>query len=101
MFLFRGFANQIFDQLVDPKIKIIEVDKIFDYLHPKKMLDVLKEILKEYGMEKLIDTFSGPLLDSFPYSFSGNDNNNPKEKENYSDLSKYANILFYKICFKE
>ena len=82
MFLFRGFASQIFDQLVDPKIKNIEVDKIFDYLDPKKMLNALKEILKEYGMEQLIDTFSGPLLDSFPKS----DNNNPNEKEDNSDL---------------
>ena len=86
MFLFRGFANQIFDQLVDPKIKNIEVDKIFDYLDPKKMLDALKEILKEYGMEKLIDTFSGPLLESFPNSFSENDNNDPIEKEKNNDL---------------
>ena len=82
MFLFRGFASQIFDQLIDPKIKNIEVDKIFDYLDPKKMLNALKEILKEYGMEQLIDTFSGPLLDSFPKT----DNNNPNEKEDNSDL---------------
>ena len=82
MFLFRGFANQIIDQLIDPKIKNIEVDKIFDYLDPKKMLNALKEILKEYGMEQLIDTFSGPLLDSFPKT----DNNNPNEKEDNSDL---------------
>jgi len=85
-FLFRGFVSQIFDQLVDPKIKNIELDKIFDYLDPKKVLNALKEISKEYGMENLIDTISGPIIDAFPNSFIGNDNNNPNEKENNSDL---------------
>ena len=85
-FLFRGFANQIVEYLIGPKLKNIEVDKIYDYLDPKKMLNALKEILKEYGMEKLIDTFSGPLLDSFPHSSEENDNNDPNGNESNSDL---------------
>ena len=80
MYLFKGFTNQIIVLTLGPKIK--NIDKIFDYLGPKKILNVKRNIKRiSNGKDYWLFIFSEPLLDSFPNYFSENNDNNPNKKK--------------------
>ena len=59
-----SLTNTLFDFIVKEKEQIIEMDKIYNYFEPNNIVSALKELLKQLGMEKLIDNISESFMDS-------------------------------------
>ena len=59
-----SLTNSLFDFIVSEDKQKIDMDKIYDYFEPNNIIKALKELLKQLGMEKLIDSISEPLLES-------------------------------------
>ena len=59
-----SLTNTLFDFIVNEKEQIIEMDKIYNYFEPNNIVSALKELLKQLGMEKLIDNISESFMDS-------------------------------------
>ena len=78
-----SLTNTLFDFIVSENIQKIELEKIYDYFDPNNIAKALKELLKQLGMEKLIDAFSEPFMKTLKQQ-DKNDNNINKEKN--SDL---------------
>ena len=78
-----SLTNTLFDFIVSENIQKIELETIYDYFDPNNIAKALKELLKQLGMEKLIDAFSEPFMKTLKQQ-DKNDNNINKEKN--SDL---------------
>ena len=59
-----SLTNALFDFIVTEDKKKIELDKIYDYFDPNNIINALKALLKNLGMEKLIDEISEPLIET-------------------------------------
>ena len=82
--LLRGFADQIFDNLISKDKDYIEVDKIMEYFQPQNIINALKVILKGLGLDSLVEAFSEPLMEALGSSLFKN--NETKVDEKSSDL---------------
>lgn len=82
--LLRGFADQIFDNLISKDKDYIEVDKIMEYFQPQNIINALKVILKGLGLDSLVEAFSEPLMEALGSSLFKN--NETKADEKSSDL---------------
>ena len=58
-----SLTNALFDYLVTEDKQKIEMDKIYDYFDPNNIVKALKTLLKQLGMEKLIDEISEPFME--------------------------------------
>ena len=71
-----SLTNALFDFIVNEKIHKIKMDEIYNYFEPNVIVNALKGLLKQLGMEKLIDSIS----ESFMETLKGNEN-----KDNIND----------------
>ena len=69
-------------------METIEVEKIPDLFDTKSFLNALKVILKAYGLDSLIDILSGPIMESFGYSFNNKNENSTDSTEKNSTNNK-------------
>ena len=85
--IIQGFADQIFNKLTKDVGERIEVDKILSYFEPEKILNVLRDILSAFGLEKVVDDLLAPELRKMEKQVKEDmkKNNESKKKEN-SDL---------------
>lgn len=86
--LIKKFANKIFESLISKDLETIEVEKIPDLFDTKSFLNALKVILKAYGLDSLIDILSGPIMESFGYSFNNKNENSTDSTEKNSTNNK-------------
>ena len=70
-----SLTNALFDFIVSEKEEKIELNKIYDYFEPNNIVNALKELLKKFGMEKLIDSVSEPFMQMLKENNNKNDNN--------------------------
>ena len=77
-----SLTNALFDFIVDEKIHTIKMDEIFNYFEPNVIVNALKGLLKQLGMEKLIDSIS----ESFMETLKGNEN-----KDNVNESNEGTN----------
>ena len=70
-----SLTNALFDFIVPEKEEKIELNKIYDYFEPNNIVNALKELLKKFGMEKLIDSVSEPFMQMLKENNNKNDNN--------------------------
>ena len=75
-------TNILFDFIVEENIQNIEIDKIYDYFEPNNIVNAIKKLLKQLGMEKLVDTISDTFIETLKRKEI--DNNNSSDK--YDDL---------------
>ena len=75
-------TNILFDFIVEENIQNIEIDKIYDYFEPNNIVNAVKKLLKQLGMEKLVDTISDTFIETLKRKEI--DNNNSSDK--YDDL---------------
>ena len=77
-----SLTNALFDFIVDEKIHKIKMDEIYNYFEPNVIVNALKGLLKQLGMEKLIDSIS----ESFMETLKGNEN-----KDNVNESNEGTN----------
>ena len=53
--------------------QIIEMEKIYDYFETNNIVTALKDLLKQLGMEKLIDNISESFMDTLKNKETIND----------------------------
>ena len=70
-----SLTNALFDFIVSEKEEKIELNKIYDYFEPNNIVNALKELLKKFGMEKLIDSVSEPFMQMLKENNNKNDKN--------------------------
>ena len=75
-----SLTNALFDFIVSEKEEKIELNKIYDYFEPNNIVNALKELLKKFGMEKLIDSVSEPFMQMLKENNNKNDNNDKNDK---------------------
>ena len=75
-----SLTNALFDFIVPEKEEKIELNKIYDYFEPNNIVNALKELLKKFGMEKLIDSVSEPFMQMLKENNNRNDNNGNNDK---------------------
>ena len=75
-------TNILFDFIVEENIQNIEIDKIYDYFEPNNIVNAVKKLLKQLGMEKLVDTIS----DTFIETLKGKEIDNSNSSDKYDDL---------------
>ena len=75
-----SLTNALFDFIVSEKEEKIELNKIYDYFEPNNIVNALKELLKKFGMEKLIDSVSEPFMQMLKENNNKNDNNDKIDK---------------------
>ena len=75
-----SLTNALFDFIVSEKEEKIELNKIYDYFEPNNIVNALKELLKKFGMEKLIDSVSEPFMQMLKENNNRNDNNDKNDK---------------------
>ena len=75
-----SLTNALFDFIVSEKEEKIELNKIYDYFEPNNIVNALKELLKKFGMEKLIDSVSEPFMQMLKENNNRNDNNGKSDK---------------------
>ena len=75
-------TNTLFDFIVEENIQNIEIDKIYDYFEPNNIVNAVKKLLKQLGMEKLVDTIS----DTFIEALKGKEIDNNNSSDKYDDL---------------
>ena len=75
-----SLTNALFDFIVPEKEEKIELNKIYDYFEPNNIVNALKELLKKFGMEKLIDSVSEPFMQMLKENNNRNDNNGKSDK---------------------
>ena len=59
-----SLTNTLFDFIVKENEQIIEMEKIYDYFETNNIVTALKDLLKQLGMEKLIDNISESFMDT-------------------------------------
>ena len=77
-----SLTNALFDYIVKEDLYKIETEKIFDFFDPNKIVDALKQLLREIGMEGLVDAFS----ENFMEALKGKGNESINKGDNNSDL---------------
>ena len=75
-----SLTNALFDFIVPENEEKIELNKIYDYFEPNNIVNALKELLKKFGMEKLIDSVSEPFMQMLKENNNKNDNNDKNDK---------------------
>ena len=75
-----SLTNALFDFIVSEKEEKIELNKIYDYFEPNNIVNALKELLKKFGMEKLIDSVSEPFMQMLKENNNKKDNNDKNDK---------------------
>ena len=78
-----SLTNSLFDFIVNEKEQIIDMDKIYNYFEPNNIVTALKELLRQLGLEKLIDNISESFMDSLKNKEQTNDS---FDKNKTSDL---------------
>ena len=82
-----SLTNALFDFIVDEKIHTIKMDEIYNYFEPNVIVNALKGLLKQLGMEQLIDSISESFMETLKGNEKNNDNNNDiNNKDKNSDL---------------
>ena len=91
--IIKGFSNQLFDSIVPKDIEFIEVDKIMDFFQPQNIISALREILKPFGLESIIDAISDRLTEYLEkISSAGSKNNtNITSTENFNKTNSNNN----------
>ena len=79
-----SLTNALFDYLVTEDKQKIEMDKIYDYFDPNNIVKALKTLLKQLGMEKLIDEISEPFMEILKQK--GKDDNIENNNNKNADL---------------
>ena len=77
-----SLTNALFDSIVKEDLYKIETEKIFDFFDPNKIVDALKQLLREIGMEGLVDAFS----ENFMEALKGKGNESINKGDKNSDL---------------
>ena len=78
-----SLTNTLFDFIVKKDEQIIEIEKIYNYFETNNIVNALKDLLKQLGMEKLIDNFSESFMGTLKNKEPINDN---LDKKKNSDL---------------
>ena len=82
-----SLTNTLFDFIVKEQEQIIDMDKIYNYFEPNNIVSALKELLKQLGMEQLIDSISDSFMEALHNKGKNNNDNTVKENNNKnSDL---------------
>ena len=68
-----SLTNTLFDFIVKENEQIIEMEKIYDYFETNNIVTALKDLLKQLGMEKLIDNISESFMDTLKNKETIND----------------------------
>ena len=80
-----SLTNTLFDFIVKDNEQIIEMEKIYDYFETNNIVTALKDLLKQLGMEKLIDNISESFMDTLKNKETINDTHDTNKNKN-SDL---------------
>ena len=80
-----SLTNTLFDFIVKENEQIIEMEKIYDYFETNNIVTALKDLLKQLGMEKLIDNISESFMDTLKNKEAINDPLDTNKNKN-SDL---------------
>ena len=80
-----SLTNTLFDFIVKENEQIIEMEKIYDYFETNNIVTALKDLLKQLGMEKLIDNISESFMDTLKNKETINDTLDTNKNKN-SDL---------------
>ena len=80
-----SLTNTLFDFIVKENEQIIEMEKIYDYFETNNIVTALKDLLKQLGMEKLIDNISESFMDTLKNKETINDTLDINKNKN-SDL---------------
>ena len=80
-----SLTNTLFDFIVKENEQIIEMEKIYDYFETNNIVTALKDLLKQLGMEKLIDNISESFMDTLKNKETINDTIDTNKNKN-SDL---------------
>ena len=81
-----SLTNALFDYIVTEDKKKIEMDKIYDYFEPNNIVNALKALLKQLGMEKLIDEISEPFMEILKQKGKNDDIENNSKNDKNGDL---------------
>ena len=80
-----SLTNTLFDFIVKENEQIIEMEKIYDFFETNNIVTALKDLLKQLGMEKLIDNISESFMDTLKNKETINDTLDTNKNKN-SDL---------------
>ena len=80
-----SLTNTLFDFIVKKDEQIIEIEKIYNYFETNNIVNALKDLLKQLGMEKLIDNISESFMDTLKNKETINDTLDTNKNKN-SDL---------------
>ena len=80
-----SLTNTLFDFIVKENEQIIEMEIIYDYFETNNIVTALKDLLKQLGMEKLIDNISESFMDTLKNKETINDTLDTNKNKN-SDL---------------
>ena len=81
-----SLTNALFDYIVTEDKQKIEMDKIYDYFEPNNIVNALKALLKQLGMEKLIDEISEPFMEILKQKGKNDDIENNNKNDKNGDL---------------
>ena len=81
-----SLTNALFDYIVTEEKQKIEMDKIYDYFEPNNIVNALKALLKQLGMEKLIDEISEPFMEILKQKGKNDDIENNSKNDKNGDL---------------
>ena len=81
-----SLTNALFDYIVTEDKQKIEMDKIYDYFEPNNIVNALKALLKQLGMEKLIDEISEPFMEILKQKGKNDDIENNSKNDKNGDL---------------
>ena len=81
-----SLTNALFDYIVNEDKQKIEMDKIYDYFEPNNIVNALKALLKQLGMEKLIDEISEPFMEILKQKGKNDDIENNSKNDKNGDL---------------
>ena len=81
-----SLTNALFDYIVNEDKQKIEMDKIYDYFEPNNIVNALKALLKQLGMEKLIDEISEPFMEILKQKGKNDDIENNNKNDKNGDL---------------
>ena len=81
-----SLTNALFDYIVNEEKQKIEMDKIYDYFEPNNIVNALKALLKQLGMEKLIDEISEPFMEILKQKGKNDDIENNDKNDKNGDL---------------
>ena len=62
------------------------MDNIYDYFEPNNIVNALKALLKQLGMEKLIDEISEPFMEILKQKGKNDDIENNSKNDKNGDL---------------